>query len=350
MVATYDPNLRVTEQGNNDNANTWGTVLNQQALALLCEAVAGVIAIDCTGVADVNIATSTVNGGSDTARHAVLELIGLIGNDINLIVPAVEKVYLIRAAQTGGHIINVKPVGGNTSIAFTTGSTQLIYTNGTNIYSQGGTGTLLAANNLSDVANPATALANLGGSAFPPGVLVPYAGSTAPSSWLLCAGQAVSRTTYSALFAVTGTLYGVGDGSATFNLPDMRGRLPAGKDDMGGVSAGLLNTISSTTLGAVGGSQTNTLITANLASHVHDGSGLTTSNPGDHTHSSTAYSPSTAGTNVYGSNAATPVGTYTTGPAGGHTHTITGTTGAVGSATPVNGIPPVMIMNYIIKT
>ncbi len=61
------------------------------------------------------------------------------------------------------------------------------------------------------------------------GVIQMYAGAAAPTGWLLCDGSAVSRTTYATLFAVIGTTYGVGDGSTTFNLPDMRGRMPVGK-------------------------------------------------------------------------------------------------------------------------
>jgi microcystin-dependent protein len=60
------------------------------------------------------------------------------------------------------------------------------------------------------------------------GLVLPYAGSSAPSGWLLCQGQAISRTTYAALYALCGTTYGVGDGSTTFNIPDLRGRLPVG--------------------------------------------------------------------------------------------------------------------------
>jgi microcystin-dependent protein len=59
-------------------------------------------------------------------------------------------------------------------------------------------------------------------SLLPAGVVFPYAGNTAPSSYLLCDGSAVSRTTYAALFAAIGTNYGSGDGSTTFNLPDTR--------------------------------------------------------------------------------------------------------------------------------
>ena len=72
----------------------------------------------------------------------------------------------------------------------------------------------------------------------PIGAVVTYAGNVAPSGWLLCYGQAVSRTTYAKLFVVCGTKYGAGNGSSTFNLPDLRGRRPFGKDDMGGSARG----------------------------------------------------------------------------------------------------------------
>jgi microcystin-dependent protein len=96
------------------------------------------------------------------------------------------------------------------------------------------------------------------------GELKPFAGTTAPAGYLLCFGQAISRTAYAGLFAVLSTQYGVGDGSTTFNLPDLRGRVAAGKDDMGGSAA---NRITGTTvpnspqLGAAGGQQTNTATT-----------------------------------------------------------------------------------------
>lgn len=62
----------------------------------------------------------------------------------------------------------------------------------------------------------------------PPGMIAPYAGKTAPEGWLLCDGSAVSRTTYADLYAAIGTTYGAGNGSTTFALPDLRGRVPAG--------------------------------------------------------------------------------------------------------------------------
>ena len=77
-----------------------------------------------------------------------------------------------------------------------------------------------------------TAAATNSDLAFPTGVIVPYAGSTAPSqganAWLLCDGAAVSRTTYAALFAVVASTYGPGDGSTTFNVPNSSGRVLMG--------------------------------------------------------------------------------------------------------------------------
>ena len=67
----------------------------------------------------------------------------------------------------------------------------------------------------------------------PPGVISMYAGATAPDGWLLCDGSAVSRTTYADLFTAIGTTYGAGDGSTTFNVPDVRGRVPVGRSPGG---------------------------------------------------------------------------------------------------------------------
>ena len=98
---------------------------------------------------------------------------------------------------------------------------------------------------------------------LPAGLVLPFAGATAPDGFLLCYGQAVSRSTYADLFAAIGTTYGAGDGSTTFNLPDLRGRVAAGKDDMGGGAANRLtgggSGIAGTTLGAAGGAETQTL-------------------------------------------------------------------------------------------
>ncbi len=75
-------------------------------------------------------------------------------------------------------------------------------------------------------------------SLVPPGTVQFYAANTAPAGWVKANGAALSRTTYAALFAAIGTTFGAGDGSTTFNLPDMRGEFPRGWDDGRGVDTG----------------------------------------------------------------------------------------------------------------
>ena len=107
-----------------------------------------------------------------------------------------------------------------------------------------------------------------------PGMIFDYAGATEPAGFLFCHGQAVSRTTFARLFAVIGTTFGTGDGSTTFNLPDLRGRVVAGRDNMGGSAANrLTNTgngnpgIDGATLGATGGADRHQLTIAQMPGH-----------------------------------------------------------------------------------
>jgi len=78
------------------------------------------------------------------------------------------------------------------------------------------------------------------------GIIHPFAGTTAPTGWLICDGAAVSRTTYSELFSVIGTTHGSGDGSNTFNIPDYRGRFLRGVDGGTGRDPDSVGTVSAT--------------------------------------------------------------------------------------------------------
>lgn len=106
----------------------------------------------------------------------------------------------------------------------------------------------------------------------PSGALLPYGGAASPSAdWLLCDGSAVSRTTYAVLFAIIGTAYGAGDGSTTFNLPDLRQRFPMGKAITGtgnvlGVTGGTIDHIHNSPITTSPPSATNAAATPLLGS------------------------------------------------------------------------------------
>ena len=162
---------------------------------------------------------------------------------------------------------------------------------------------------------------------MPTASLMPYAGTSAPTGYFLCDGSAKSRTTHSALFGIIGTTYGVGDGSTTFNIPDLRGRVVAGQDDMGGSSANRLtgNPVNGDNLGATGGSEDHLLTAAQsgLPSHSHTVSMQQTNGNFD--------TGSLNGLRTGGS-------------------TSTSSTGGTTASSAHNNVQPTIILNYIIKT
>lgn len=166
-----------------------------------------------------------------------------------------------------------------------------------------------------------------------PGETKPYAGSTTPNGYFLAYGQTVSRTTYSCLFSAISTSCGIGDGSTTFNICDLRGRVVAGVDNMGGSTASRITNavagIVGTTLAAAGGNQ-------NYAAHTH-----TITDPG-HTHSQTTYALD-ANLTAGGVQARA---TQTSGTTGSNTTGISINTSGTGTAA---NVQPTMMLNMIMR-
>lgn len=131
----------------------------------------------------------------------------------------------------------------------------------------------MGANIISNVASPVattdaatkgyvdTSIASVGASFFPTGVILPFAGSSAPAGFVMCFGTALSRTSQANLFSVIGTTYGAGDGSTTYNVPDFRGRTPIGS----GAGVGL----TTRSLGGQLGEENHTLILSEIPQHQH---------------------------------------------------------------------------------
>jgi len=176
--------------------------------------------------------------------------------------------------------------------------------------------------------------ANLTGiEGIPTATIVPWSDSSIPSGFLECNGAAVSRSTYADLFAIVGTTYGAGDGSTTFNVPDLQDNVPVGKSGTKNLgSTGGANTVTPT--GNVGGSTANaTLSTAQLASHSHTINKGGSLNPnGGNVHGADQFSASSTSSNA--------------GSGGGHSHNMSAN--FTGDAASV--LQPYLTIIYIIKT
>jgi microcystin-dependent protein len=386
MAESYSTSLKITLIGDGDLAGTWGDTTNTN-WNLVEQAVTGVDYLTTMG--DANYTLTNLNGISDEARNQVIVVPSSVTLSATRYVyaPFVNKTYVISNQSTGGQSIYIQGIVSGTPtgspLLIPNGVTTVVYCDGANGFYAGSTGsagnflvngTLTAAGetetgNMTIGGNLAVtgttthtgAVAlNGGGTSTTPangdnstkiattafvtqnsvltGALIMWPTASAPSGYLLCNGSAVSRTTYTALFAVVGTTFGAGDGSTTFNLPNYADRMPIGA---GTIAA---------SIGASGGSATTTLSTSNLPSHSHSATSTVT-DPG-HVHT-----PYVAGT-TFVANGGSTGGTgpnsnaslaYTTASA------VTGISvatsiGNTGSGTAATTISPYLGINFIIKT
>jgi len=179
---------------------------------------------------------------------------------------------------------------------------------------------------------------------IPSGTIVPWSDASIPSGYLECAGAAVSRSTYATLFGIIGTTYGAGNGSTTFNVPDLQDNVAVSKSGTKNLgSTGGANTITST--GNVGGSTANaSLSESQLASHKHTFGTINKNNP--------SYGAKPMVLNGDGQGARQDTNTWfqnnmnNTGSGSGHSHNMSAS--FTGDATSV--VQPYLTVVYIIKT
>lgn len=182
------------------------------------------------------------------------------------------------------------------------------------------------------------------GADVPIGGMIPYSGATVPNSnWVFANGQALSRTTYALLFAACGTTYGVGDGSTTFNVPNMTDRVPVGS---GGTYS----------RGQQFGAATVTLTTSQIPGHNHSFSGSlsggSAASAGSHSHS-VGNQSTRSDIGADGGSTVAADGGGSTGSGGSHSHsvsgTVSGTTGSTGSGGSHENMQPSLGVPYIIR-
>ena len=315
---------------------------------------------------EVNATTLQIDGTSIDASPAEL-------NKLDGLQASTAELDLVHTAQAG-QVTNSKAViygasgevnattlqiGGN-SITATAAQLNTVDTS-TSISTQLGTKAPLASPTFTGTPAAPTASAGtdttqIATTAFvgtavanttPAGSVIMWAGTvaTVPTGWLYCDGSAVSRTTYAGLFSALGTLYGSGDGSTTFNLPNFKDRFAVGAD---GDSGGDYD------VGSTGGVADVTLTTSQIPSHSHANTASSSSSVTDpgHTHNSNVVTGSSEGgsTGGLGNGTATTAATSSSTTGISVSTTTTMTNASTGGGNSHTNIPPYLAMGYIIKT
>ena len=194
----------------------------------------------------------TVTGGTgegSTATISIGQAVATTSSPQFAAVTATGTVSASAVSVTNG-------VGAASATITGTTATSVLTVDGIEIDTTGATSSQVLAYNGTKFA-PTTPAAV---TAVPTGSITMWATTTAPTDWLLCDGSAVSRTTYATLFGVISTTYGTGDGSTTFNLPNLKGKVPVGRDAAD---------TSFDVMGETGGAKTHTLTTTEMPSHTH---------------------------------------------------------------------------------
>jgi hypothetical protein len=165
MASTYTDRLGLEKQGDGENPNSWGTILNTNVIDLIDDAIAGyeVVSVSSTG-----ITLSDNNGAADQSRNAALEFAGTLTANVTITVPTEEKTYFIRENTTGSFAVQMKTVGG-TALTLSQGENTFVACNGTSIYRIDAPTSVTSFTATSITTNTLTATNNVGIGATPSG-------------------------------------------------------------------------------------------------------------------------------------------------------------------------------------
>jgi microcystin-dependent protein len=377
MVSSFTQNYGLENPAIGDQVNSWGTTENT-GRSIADQAIGGFLSLSVAGSSNVVLADAT--GAVSQAKNANFQFTGALTGSILVLWPNGRgRVFTVQNSTSGAFTLTCAVNNGSggaagSTVAVPQGQTMSLYSDGTNIVPSfttlaaplpiagGGTGASTLAG-ASIVTGPASAVAgNLSSFAdttgkviqdsgaaanalLPTGTILAFGGSSAPSGFVLATGQAISRTTFANLFAVFGTTYGAGDGSTTFNVPDLRGRSVFGFDS-GNATGRLTSPLSAGSLGDAGGAQSETIAQANLPNVNFNGS-TGTGTSGQLNVSDGSWSGTFSTAYVVTS----------TGNPGGSTNidtvsipSLSATVNSGGSGAALPTVPPGIILNYIIKT
>ena len=226
MASSFTTRIRLEKQGDGENANTWGTRLNQNVIDMVDEAVAGYESVEVSGQASITLTAN--NGTADQSRNFALRFTGNLAAPCTVVAPNAEKVYFISNETSGGHSVVIKAGSAKTTV--TKGNPALIATDGTNISKLAGE--------------------------FESGTRMAFAQAAAPTGW-----TAETCATYddAALRIITASTSGTGGGTA--------GSTSFGQAFSSAITVTVAgNTVNATLTGSV---SATTLTTAQIPSHRH---------------------------------------------------------------------------------
>lgn len=400
MPDTNTTNVKLVNQTEGGNSNSWGTIADSN-FEEIDDKFGDVTSISTTG------GTTTLTDAQEIVNAVVVT--GTLVSNATIVFSGRGGSWVIKNGTSGAYTVTCK-VSGQDGVEITQGTKHTVFCNGTDIETAGG---------------PSNA------TEIPVGTVIPYLVTTAPNGWIRANGRTLgngasgsseranadTENLYVLLWdAFSNTLLPIYDSAGTvttrgasgaadyaankrLTLPDLRGRSLFGLDDMGNSAAGRLGAIitDETTNGAVGGTETVVLVEANLAAHTHTGpshthtfsattgtesahhthtySGTTSGQSQTHNHSySDLYNPGSSGTTGGGSigQSMTDVGRTTGNASQDHTHTYSGTTstvsafhthavsgttaasgtgntGSTGSGTAHSNMPPAYLITFLIK-